>query len=116
MTTLYDLLINKLKALYDAESVLIDNLPELANAASDESLGEAFMDHLKETKEHSRRLEQTFKLLGEAPEKLEGEAIRGLVKDAEWVVENVEKGPARDLNLCAAASYAEHYEMAGYNA
>lgn len=113
---LKELLINKLKALYDIESVIIDNLPNLAEAVRDTKLKKALEDHLEETKAQSKRLEDSFKLLKEAPGKLESEAIRGLVKDAEWVVENVEEGDARDLNIIAAASYVEHYEMAGYQA
>ncbi|MBX4195744.1 DUF892 family protein [Candidatus Parcubacteria bacterium] len=106
---------NKLKALYDIESVIIDNLPKLAEAATDNDLKKVLNDHLKETKDQSKRLEEAFKLLGETPDRLESEAIRGLVKDAEWCVENIEEGDQLDLALIGAASYVEHYEMAGYN-
>jgi ferritin-like metal-binding protein YciE len=111
---LRDLLINKVKALYDIESVIIDNLPNLIEASTDKKLKTAFEDHLKETKEQSSRLEESFKLLGEKPGKLESEAIRGLVKDAEWVVRNIEDSGLLDLAIIGAASYVEHYEMAGY--
>lgn len=111
---LKDLLINKLKALYDIESVIIDNLPSLTSAVSDSKLRMALEMHVGETKEQSKRLEEAFKLLGGTPERLEADAIRGLVKDAEWVVENIDEGDLRDLNIIAAASYVEHYEMAGY--
>ena len=41
-------------------------------------------------------------------------AIRGIIDDSSWVIRNVEPDAALDANLIAAASYAEHYEMAGY--
>lgn len=113
--TFRDLLLTKLKALYDIESVIIDNLPKLVEAASSRKLRAVFEDHLKETKEQSKRLEECFKLLDTKPEKLESDAIRGLVKDAVWVIENMGDSDILDLALIGAASYVEHYEMAGYN-
>lgn len=114
--TLKELLVNKLKALYDIESEIVKNLPKLSEAATDANVKSGFDEHLKETEEHVKRIEEAFDVLGEEPEKLESEAIRGLAKDAEWVVKNVDEGDPRDINLIAAASYVEHYEMAGYMA
>jgi ferritin-like metal-binding protein YciE len=110
-----ELLINKVKALYDIESVLIDNMPKMAEAATDRKLKVLLEEHLKETKEQSSRLEEVFKLLDVSPAKLESDAIRGLAKDAEWVIENIEDSDLLDLGIIGAASYVEHYEMAGYN-
>jgi ferritin-like metal-binding protein YciE len=110
-----ELLMNKVQALYDIESVLIDSMPKMIEAATDRKLKVLIDDHLKETKEQSRRLEEVFKLLDAKPEKLESDAIRGLVKDAEWVMENIEDSDLLDLGIIGAASYVEHYEMAGYN-
>ncbi len=53
-------------------------------------------------------------MLGEKPKKLVVEAIRGLVKDAEWVMKHVTSRTALDAALIGAAEYVEHYEMAGY--
>jgi ferritin-like metal-binding protein YciE len=110
-----ELLTNKVHALYDIESVLIDSMPKMIEAATDRKLKILIEDHLKETKEQSKRLEEVFKLLDAKPEKLESDAIRGLVKDAEWVIENIEDSDLLDLGIIGAASYVEHYEMAGYN-
>lgn len=67
-----------------------------------------------ETEAQVKRLEQCFKVLDMKPKKLKSDAIRGLIDDAIWVMKNVEKGPALDANVIAAAQYVEHYEMAGY--
>ena len=45
---------------------------------------------------------------------MKSEAIRGLIKDAEWVISHVKGDEALDANLIAAGQYVEHYEMAGY--
>lgn len=111
---LRELFIQKLCALYDVENSLIKALPKMAKAATDPDLENAFADHLIETENHVARLEKVFTLLDEAPKKLKSEAIRGLVKDGEWVIKNVKGDNALDANLARAAQYVEHYEMAGY--
>lgn len=112
--TLNSLLHNKLKALYDIETQLVKALPAMAKNATDLDLKEGFKDHLEQTKGHVKRLEDCFKILGQKPQKLACDGIRGIISDAEWVIKNVEGDAPLDANLIAAAQYAEHYEMAGY--
>jgi ferritin-like metal-binding protein YciE len=113
-TDLRDLLLTKIQALYDVENQLVKALPRLVKKATNDDLKNAIDMHLKETEGHVERLEQIFEQLGEDPKKLKSEAIRGLVDDADWVVKNVMEPAVRDAGIVAAASYTEHYEMAGY--
>jgi ferritin-like metal-binding protein YciE len=112
--TLHDLLIVKLQSLFDTENQLIKALPVMAKKATDPDLKKGFEKHAQQTKQHAARLEQAFKSLGVPAKKLPGDAIRGLIKDAQWVIKNVKGADALDANLIAAAQYVEHYEMAGY--
>jgi ferritin-like metal-binding protein YciE len=114
--SLRELLGTKIQALYDIENELIQALPTMAEAATDSDLKEAFETHLEETKSQAEKLENIFDLLGEDKEKQKSEAIRGLVKDSEWLVKNVEEGDALDTALIAAARSVEHYEMSKYMA
>lgn len=104
----------KLQALYDIESELVSALPTMAKKAMDEDLSDAFASHFEETKGHKQRLERAFDILDKKPKKLKCEGIRGIIEDAEWVLKNVDDPAARDAGAIAAAQYAEHYEMAGY--
>lgn len=112
--TLQDLLVLKLKALYDIETQLTKALPKMAAHANDPDLRLGFEHHLKETKEHARRLERAFRLLSVKPSATKVEAIRGLIADAEWIIKQKPGDAALDAMLVAAAGYVEHYEMAGY--
>jgi ferritin-like metal-binding protein YciE len=114
--SLKELLGTKVRALYDIEHELVAALPTMAEAATDPELKEAFETHLDETRNQAERLEEVLDLLGEEKEKLKAEGIRGMVKDAEWLTENVEEGDALDTALIAAARSVEHYEMSGYMA
>ncbi len=112
--TLHDLFLTKLHVLLDVEEEIIKALPKMAKQATTKELTDGFEEHLNETKTHAERLKQALEILGEKPKKVKSEAIRGLVKDAEWIMKNVERGDALDANLIAGAQYVEHYEMAGY--
>lgn len=112
--TLKELLVIKIRSLYDIESELVEALPTMTEAATDPDLKEAFREHLDETRGHVSKMENILELLGEDKEKLKVEGIKGLVKDAEWLVKNVEEGNALDAALIGAARSVEHYEMAKY--
>ncbi len=112
--TLNDLLIMKMQALYDIEHEIVEALPKMIKAATDEDLKEGFSTHLIETEAQIERLKEVFEILNEKPEKLKVEGIRGILKDGVWVIKNIKNSKALDANLIAAASYVEHYEMAGY--
>jgi len=111
---LEDLLVLKLKALYDIETSIVKALPKMIKAAGNEDLKEAFSGHLEETKEHVARLERAFGELRMKPAKTKVEAIRGLIADTEWVIKNIAPQETLDAVLIASARYVEHYEMAGY--
>jgi ferritin-like metal-binding protein YciE len=112
-TNLSELLELKLAALYDIELQLVKALPKLAEAATDPDLKGAFRAHLDETKVHVERLESVFRLVGSEPRAEKSEAVRGIADDGAWAAKL--KDPiVRDSLLVAAASYAEHYEIAGY--
>ncbi len=113
-SNLKDLLIQKLNALYDIEQELVKAIPKMAKAAMNQDLKEALRNHLAETRTHVERLSQAYKLIGVKAKKLKVEAIRGMIRDGEWVIKHVKPSEALDSNLVRAAQYVEHYEMAGY--
>ena len=111
---LHELMVMKIKVLYDAEQQLVKALPKMAEAATDPDLKSAFEEHLTETKQHVSRLEEIFKKLDIAPNPETSEGIRGLVADASWIIENIKHPQTLDASLIAAAQYVEHFEIAGY--
>lgn len=114
--TLHDLLVIKLQSLYDIEQELVKALPKMAHKATSGELRMAFEEHAEETKNHVRRIEQALAAIDAPVRKEKVEAIRGLEKDAEWVMKTIVDENARDAGMIAAAQYVEHYEIAGYGA
>jgi len=114
-TTLEDLYVKGLQDLYSAENQLVEALPKLAKKARDEQLRHGFEEHLEQTKEHIRRIEQII-------ENHEGASKRGkkcmgmagIIKEGEDVMQERIDKDVIDAALIAAAQHAEHYEIAGY--
>ena len=106
---------DELKDIYWAEKHLVKTLPKLKKAAHSEELADAFEEHLNLTREHVARLEHVFELLGQKPEAMKCEAIEGITKEGETIIDDTEQGTAtRDVGLILAAQKAEHYEIATY--
>jgi ferritin-like metal-binding protein YciE len=103
------------RGLYWAEKQLVKSLPKMAKAASSKELSAAIQKHLGQTKTHVERVEQVFGLLNMAPQSRKCDAMEGLIKEGEGVLEDTDEGTAaRDLGIIMASQKVEHYEMAAY--
>lgn len=112
--SLKNFLVDGLKDIYSAEQQLLKALPEMAKAAYTEDLQEAFLDHLQETKHQVERLEGIFLRLKLEPQAEKCEAMAGLIKEANKIIEQYDEGCVRDAALIIAAQKVEHYEIATY--
>lgn len=105
----------ELKDIYWAEKHLVKTLPKMREAATSAELQQAFADHLETTKEHVARLEQVFELMGAKAQAKKCDAMEGITKEGEGIIEETEAGTAtRDVGLILAAQKVEHYEIATY--
>lgn len=114
---LKEFFIDELKDILWAEKKLVTTLPKMKKAANSEELKNAIADHLETTKVHVTRLEKVFSLLGEKALAKKCEAMEGIVKEGESIIEDTEDGTAtRDVGIILAAQKVEHYEIATYGA
>ncbi|HUQ67024.1 MAG TPA: ferritin-like domain-containing protein [Flavitalea sp.] len=114
-TMLKELFIEELKDIYWAEKHLTKALPKMRKAATSEELASAFEEHLAVTEGQIERVEQVFELLDMTPRAKKCEAMDGLVKEAQAIIEELPKGSAViDAGLIIAAQKVEHYEIAAY--
>jgi ferritin-like metal-binding protein YciE len=111
---LHDLFVNGLKDIYWAEKELTKAIPKMIKNASSDSLVEALKSHLEETKMQITRLEDVFSSIGEKVVAKKCEAMAGLTKEAEEIMEDTEQGIVRDAGIISAAQKVEHYEIATY--
>lgn len=114
MKNLEELFEHQLQDLYSAEDQLTKALPKMVKNAADAKLKKAFEDHLEETKEHKKRLEEICKELKIDPDKETCKAMKGLIKEAEGFMEEVKDNDVKNAGMIAEAQRVEHYEISGY--
>jgi ferritin-like metal-binding protein YciE len=106
---------DELKDIYWAEKHLVKTLPKLAKAATSSELKGAFTEHLEVTKGHVTRLEKVFEILDYRPQAKKCDAMEGITREGESIIEDTEEGTStRDVGLILAGQKAEHYEIATY--
>lgn len=113
-TELKELFVDSLKDIYWAENALVGALPKMAANASSPGLASAILEHLDITEFQVDRLKQVFDLLGEKAEAKKCEAMAGLLKEGDSILEETTPGPVRDAGIIAASQKIEHYEIATY--
>jgi ferritin-like metal-binding protein YciE len=111
---LRELFVDSLKDIYWAEKALTKALPKMAKNSTSENLITAINDHLSVTEEQVKRLEQVFSLIGEKAAAKKCDAMEGLIKEGESIMEETEAGAVRDAGIIAASQKIEHYEIATY--
>ena len=113
MKSLADIFEHTLQDVYYAENAITKALPKVAKAVKSGELKKAAEEHLSETKEQIKKLEQVFKSIGKKASGEKCDAIEGLIKEADGLMEEG-SGTALDAGLLAACQAVEHYEIARY--
>jgi ferritin-like metal-binding protein YciE len=111
---LHDLFVDELKDILWAEKQLVKALPKMAKAAQSDELRTAFTKHHAETVNQVDRLEVVFETVGLTPRAVKCDAMAGLLKEGEDLMEDYADSPALDAALIIAAQKVEHYEIAAY--
>jgi len=111
---LKELFVDSLKDIYWAEKALLKALPKMAKNATTANLVEGINNHIAETEEQVSRLEQVFEIIGKKAVAKKCEAMDGLIKEGQDIMESTEQGPVRDAGIIAASQKIEHYEIATY--
>lgn len=103
-----------LKDIYWAEKALTKAIPKMVKNATSKKLIDALTSHLLETEDQIKRLEQVFKILDKKAVAAKCEAMAGLIKESEEIMDDCKPGAMRDAGIIAGAQKIEHYEIASY--
>jgi len=106
---------DSLKDIYWAEKQLTKTLPKMKKAATTDELKSAIEEHLTQTEGHVKRLEQVFDICGKKVQAKKCDAMEGIIKEGDSIVEETQEGSmTRDAGIIMAAQKVEHYEIATY--
>jgi ferritin-like metal-binding protein YciE len=114
MDTLQELFEGTLRNVYYAEKQITKALPKMAKKATSEHLAEALRAQLNQTQGHIERLEKVFEFISAPAKGKKCDAIRGTIKEAEWLIKKAEDRTVRDAAMLAAAQAVEHYKISRY--
>jgi ferritin-like metal-binding protein YciE len=109
-----DLVIYKLQSIYDAENQILEALPEMAQAVSNQQLKQGFEAHVQQTQGQVQRLEQILQQLGAQPSGETNKGIKGLIQEGQTLIKQGGAPEVLDAAIIGAAQGIEHYEIAAY--
>jgi ferritin-like metal-binding protein YciE len=114
--SLEDLYQHGLQDIYYAENQIVKSLPKMIENARDGELKRGLQQHLRETQEQVRRLQQVFKLHDQEASGDKCPAIDGIIQEGDDLMGNVDDTDTLGACLIAAAQAVEHYEITRYGA
>jgi ferritin-like metal-binding protein YciE len=100
--------------IYDAENRFLKGQQEMLTKASDPQLQGLIKQHIEQTQQQIRNLDQVFSLLGQQPKGVTCDSAQGLVTEAQKAMQDAASDPIRDVLIDTAAAKVEHYEIASY--
>jgi ferritin-like metal-binding protein YciE len=115
MTDPRELFLHELGDVLYAERILVKTLPKLQEEASDEELTLGLEEHLEQTRQHVKNVEEAFEKLGEKPSAEKCPGIEGIKQEHDDFV--AKESPSQDVLdsfLTGAGARTEHYEIAAY--
>lgn len=113
-TALEDMFEHALKDMYYAEKKIYSALPKVIKAAQSDDLKAALSAHREETAGHIQQLEDIFGMIGKTPKGQKCDAIDGILKEVEGVIEDFGDTPGCDAAIIFAGQAVEHYEITRY--
>jgi ferritin-like metal-binding protein YciE len=109
-----ELFIMELRDIYWCENALTKAIPKSIDNCSSQELIDALTEHLNVTNHQIDRLNQVFESIGLEPKGKKCEAMDGILREAEEIMEETKEGPVRDAAIVSAMQKVEHYEIASY--
>ena len=110
----HEIFLHDLSDVYDAEYRFLEGQQQMAQKATDQKLQSAIQEHIEQTRQQIRNLEQAFKELGEEPRREPCDASMGLVREAQKDIQEAENEASCDAVINTAIAKVEHYEIASY--
>lgn len=107
--------IHDLGDIYDAEHRFLEAQQEMLQQANNPTVKTLLQEHIGQTQQQIKNLEQAYSILGEKPKRVKCDAAAGLVSEGQKGMKEASSNPAvLDCVIAGAAAKVEHYEVASY--
>jgi ferritin-like metal-binding protein YciE len=105
---------HELGDILDAENQFLKAQQDMLEQATDSTLKDGIEQHIQETEQQIKNLEQVFSEMGEEPERVKCSGAQGIVAEAKHGVKEAGTPEIRDLFIGASLLKVEHYEITSY--
>jgi ferritin-like metal-binding protein YciE len=112
--SLYGLLQEQLRDLYDAQTQYVDMLPQMLETCTNEALRECLLQIMVDHGENVQELKEVCAMLRTPPDGVACEAMEGLIRETDRSTEADRDTATIDASLIANAQRIAHYEIAGF--
>ncbi|NTU79075.1 MAG: ferritin-like domain-containing protein [Chloroflexales bacterium] len=115
MTTLEEKFVHDLGDIYDAEHRFLEAQREMMQQAKATELKTMIREHIAQTEEQIRNLDQVYQTIGAKAKRVKCDAANGLVIEGQKGMKEAADQPALlDCVIANTAAKVEHYEIATY--
>lgn len=108
------LFVHQLQDIYWAEKALHKTWPDMISKASSRELTDALNQQLNRTQKQIARCEDAFQRLHVSVTPHKSNAMEGLIRDANEVIDSTTPGSVRDAGIICAAQKVDHFKIATY--
>ena len=106
---------HELGDIYNAEHQIEKALQQMISQASDQRLKNLFQEHLRQTQQQIKRLDQVWSLLGEQPRQVTCDGMSGILTEGKKNMQEAQTDTLRDGLMAGSADKVERYEMVSYS-
>jgi ferritin-like metal-binding protein YciE len=114
MQTPNDLFLHEIEDMYDAEQRILQALPKLASEVQDPGLKTAFQEHVQQTQQHVKNLEQVFSILGKQPQRATCLGAQGIIAEHDQFLKESPAPQILTMFDVGAGEKTESYEITSY--
>ena len=114
ITTMHEAFLHELADTYDAERQLTKALPALLKKAKHAQVKQRLEEHLAETEQQLKNLEEIFQLLGTPVAKVACQGMAGIVAEHTATLAEIKAKALVDAAIVSGSGKVEHYEIAAY--
>lgn len=114
ISTLQEKFVHDLGDIYDAEHRFLEAQQEMLQQARAAELKTMIRDHIGQTENQIRNLEEVYSAIGTKAKRVKCDAAAGLVTEGQKGMKEAEEPGVRDCVIAGAAAKVEHYEIASY--
>jgi ferritin-like metal-binding protein YciE len=112
--TMHESFLHELSDTYDAEKQFTQAMQKMLSMAQNPQVKQGLQQHIGETEQQIKNLDQVFSSLGASPEKISCKGAAGIVNEFTSTASDVKAQELLDGFIVGAGLKGEHYEIATY--